>query len=130
MFYRIKSFQMEGEGHLQILLVNAEERLNLSACSAVVWIIRFLSTPAARSTSVVDTSHVDTSSQHGSDQSDTRTEHSDEDAVDKAPKRSASVRATKKPAAAKTEVGPMNTHTHTRRPTKSRSVSHSLKSKP
>ncbi len=49
----------------------------------------------------------DTESQHSSrsdDQSDTRTEHSDEDAADKAPKRTQSVRAAKKPAAAKTEV--------------------------
>ncbi|KAM4621304.1 receptor expression-enhancing protein 2 isoform 1-T1 [Polymixia lowei] len=46
----------------------------------------------------------DASSQHSSDQSDARTEHSDEDVVEKAPKRSASVKATKKPAAAKTET--------------------------
>lgn len=48
----------------------------------------------------------DTESQHSSrsdDQSDSRTEHSDEDAADKAPKRTPSVRAAKKPAAAKTE---------------------------
>lgn len=52
----------------------------------------------------------DTSSQHGSDQSDTRTEHSDDDIAEKAPKRSTSVKATKKPAAAKTEV---DAHTQT-----------------
>lgn len=49
----------------------------------------------------------DTESQHSSrsdEQSDSRTEHSDEDAAEKAPKRTASVRAAKKPAAAKTEV--------------------------
>uniref|UniRef100_UPI0037E81AA0 receptor expression-enhancing protein 2 n=1 Tax=Semicossyphus pulcher TaxID=241346 RepID=UPI0037E81AA0 len=46
----------------------------------------------------------DASSQHSSDQSDTRTEHSDEDVGEKAPKRSTSVKATKKPAAAKTET--------------------------
>lgn len=46
----------------------------------------------------------DTSSQHSSDQSDTRTEHSDDDMGDKAPKRSASVKTTKKTVAAKTEV--------------------------
>ncbi|KAI2657188.1 Receptor expression-enhancing protein 2 [Labeo rohita] len=48
----------------------------------------------------------DTESQLSSrsdDQSDSRTEHSDEDAADKAPKRTTSVRAAKKPAAAKTE---------------------------
>lgn len=46
----------------------------------------------------------DTSSQHSSDQSDTRAEHSDDDMGDKAPKRSASVKTTKKTVAAKTEV--------------------------
>lgn len=53
----------------------------------------------------------DASSQHSSDQSDTRTEHSDEDAGDKAPKRGTAVKATKKPAAAaKSEVKIMNVH--------------------
>ncbi|XP_043113334.1 receptor expression-enhancing protein 2 isoform X2 [Puntigrus tetrazona] len=49
----------------------------------------------------------DTESQHSSrsdDQSDSRTEHSDEDTADKAPKRIPSVRAAKKPAVAKTET--------------------------
>uniref|UniRef100_G3Q264 Receptor expression-enhancing protein n=1 Tax=Gasterosteus aculeatus aculeatus TaxID=481459 RepID=G3Q264_GASAC len=84
---KLRSFSMQ-----DLTLINAEDELSLHTSDV------------PRSTSVVDTSHVDTSSQHGSDQSDTRTEHSDEDAVDKAPKRSASVRATKKPAAAKTET--------------------------
>lgn len=69
----------------------------------VVFFCLFVFKSAARSlaaTSLVD----DTSSQHSSDQSDTRAEHSDDDAGDKAPKRSTSVKATKKPAAAKTEV--------------------------
>ncbi|XP_054452966.1 receptor expression-enhancing protein 2 [Anoplopoma fimbria] len=57
-------------------------------------------TRSLAATSLVD----DASSQHSSDQSDTRTEHSDEDAGDKAPKRTTSVKATKKPAAAKTET--------------------------
>ncbi|XP_040928550.1 receptor expression-enhancing protein 2 isoform X2 [Betta splendens] len=42
----------------------------------------------------------DTASQHSLDQSDTRTEHSDEDMGEKAPKRGTAVKATKKPAAA------------------------------
>ncbi|XP_067103361.1 receptor expression-enhancing protein 2 [Osmerus mordax] len=46
----------------------------------------------------------DEASQHSSDQSDTRTEHSDEDLAEKAPRRTASVKTTKKPAAAKTET--------------------------
>ncbi|XP_036825641.1 receptor expression-enhancing protein 2 isoform X5 [Oncorhynchus mykiss] len=52
--------------------------------------------------------HLDESSQHSSDQSDTRsitTEHSDEDIVEKVPvKRTASVKANKKPSTAKTEI--------------------------
>uniref|UniRef100_A0A8B9KC59 Receptor expression-enhancing protein n=1 Tax=Astyanax mexicanus TaxID=7994 RepID=A0A8B9KC59_ASTMX len=44
------------------------------------------------------------SSRSDGDQSDARTEHSDEDAADKAPKRTTSVRAAKKTAPAKTEV--------------------------
>lgn len=66
-----------------------------------------LSCPAARSVAaLID----DTSSQHSSDLSDTRTEHSDEDVGDKGHKRSTSVKATKKPAAAKTEVEHTRTH--------------------
>nr|XP_040030477.1 receptor expression-enhancing protein 2 [Gasterosteus aculeatus aculeatus] len=109
---KLRSFSMQ-----DLTLINAEDELSLHTSdvrmrrdamddlsSGSSTLPRAKSTRQTRSTSVVDTSHVDTSSQHGSDQSDTRTEHSDEDAVDKAPKRSASVRATKKPAAAKTET--------------------------
>ncbi|KAM3866892.1 receptor expression-enhancing protein 2 isoform 2-T2 [Diretmus argenteus] len=67
--------------------------------------------PRAKSTTTRQTRSLSTTpipddliSQHSSDQSDTRTEHSDEDAGEKAPKRSASVKATKKPAAAKAET--------------------------
>uniref|UniRef100_A0A8C2JLA4 Receptor expression-enhancing protein n=1 Tax=Cyprinus carpio TaxID=7962 RepID=A0A8C2JLA4_CYPCA len=62
----------------------------------------------------------DTETQHSSrseEQADSRTEHSDEDAADKAPKRTASVKAAKKPVAAKTEVHNvfmyLLTHRHT-----------------
>ncbi|KAL0974000.1 hypothetical protein UPYG_G00214110 [Umbra pygmaea] len=59
-----------------------------------------------RSTSAAP--QLDESSQHSSDQSDTRsvtTEHSDEDIVEKVPvKRTASVKAAKKPAVTKTET--------------------------
>ncbi|XP_013864111.1 receptor expression-enhancing protein 2 [Austrofundulus limnaeus] len=48
----------------------------------------------------------DASSQHSSDLSDTRTEHSDDDLGDKAPKRSTGAKTTKKPVAAKTETQP------------------------
>lgn len=63
--------------------------------------------PAARSlaaTSLAD----EASSQHSSDQSDARTEHSDEDVADRTQKRGSTMKATKKPAAAKTEVGHTN----------------------
>lgn len=69
----------------------------------------FFHNPAARllvATSLAD----DASSQHSSDQSDTRTEHSDEDVAEKTPKRSSTTKTTKKPATVKTEV---DTHTHT-----------------
>lgn len=59
--------------------------------------------PAARSLAAASLAD-DTSSQHSSDQSDTRAEHSDDDLGDKAPKRSTSVKTTKKTATAKTEV--------------------------
>ncbi|KAL3044954.1 receptor expression-enhancing protein 2 [Trematomus bernacchii] len=67
---------------------------------------RAKSTAARQTRSLASVSLADdASSQHGSDQSDTRTEHSDEvdEAVDKAPKRTTSVKTTKKPAA-KTET--------------------------
>ncbi|XP_060903840.1 receptor expression-enhancing protein 2 [Labrus mixtus] len=64
--------------------------------------------PRAKSTAARQTRSLahadDASSQHSSDQSDTRTEHSDEDVGEKPPKRSTTVKATKKPAAAKTET--------------------------
>ncbi|KAL4631314.1 receptor expression-enhancing protein 2 [Arapaima gigas] len=65
---------------------------------------RKISTRQARSTptAVADESHY--SSKSDGDQSDGRTEQSDEDGVDKAPKRTASVKTAKKPAAAKTET--------------------------
>ncbi|XP_036404670.1 receptor expression-enhancing protein 2 [Megalops cyprinoides] len=63
-----------------------------------------MTTRQARTTSTFpasDESHP--SSRSDGDQSDARTEHSDEDATEKVPKRTASVKA-KKPAAAKTET--------------------------
>ncbi|CAJ1058611.1 receptor expression-enhancing protein 2 [Xyrichtys novacula] len=64
--------------------------------------------PRAKSTTTRQTRSLahadDASSQHSSDLSDTRTEHSDDDIGEKAPKRSTSVKATKKPATAKTEA--------------------------
>ncbi|XP_031713700.1 receptor expression-enhancing protein 2 [Anarrhichthys ocellatus] len=113
---KLRSFSMQ-----DLTLINAEDELGLHAADARMrrdpkdelssgssTLPRAKSTAArqtrssaaAAATSLVD----DALSQHGSDQSDTRTEHSDEDAGDKAPKRSTTVKATKKPAAAKTET--------------------------
>ena len=78
----------------------------------LVW----LSLPARSTASpvVADDTHHSSSSKSDGEQSDTRTEHSDEDAVEKTVKRAASVKAVKKPATAKTEVHTcLNTHTHT-----------------
>ncbi|XP_075959991.1 receptor expression-enhancing protein 2 isoform X2 [Anarhichas minor] len=96
---KLRSFSMQ-----DLTLINAEDELGLHAADVNH---TFLSNPAARSSAAVAvaTSLVDDAlSQHGSDQSDTRTEHSDEDTGDKAPKRSTTVKATKKPAATKTET--------------------------
>ncbi|XP_031443165.1 receptor expression-enhancing protein 2 isoform X2 [Clupea harengus] len=65
------------------------------------------STRQTRSTAspvVADDTHHSSSSKSDGEQSDTRTEHSDEDAVEKTVKRAASVKAVKKPATAKTET--------------------------
>uniref|UniRef100_A0A8B9RCX4 Receptor expression-enhancing protein n=1 Tax=Astyanax mexicanus TaxID=7994 RepID=A0A8B9RCX4_ASTMX len=57
-----------------------------------------------RATTIQPETESPPSSRSDGDQSDARTEHSDEDAADKAPKRTTSVRAAKKTAPAKTEV--------------------------
>ncbi|GAA6088598.1 receptor expression-enhancing protein 2, partial [Tachysurus ichikawai] len=62
-----------------------------------------------RPTSIPTDSEPQISTRSDVDQSDSRMEHSDEDAADKVPKRTASMRAAKKPATAKTEVS-VNTH--------------------
>uniref|UniRef100_A0AAV2MJN2 Lysine-specific demethylase n=1 Tax=Knipowitschia caucasica TaxID=637954 RepID=A0AAV2MJN2_KNICA len=60
---------------------------------------------SARQTRSMGSLHDDASSQHSSDMSDTRTEHSDDDLGERTAKRtSTAVRTTKKPAAAKTET--------------------------
>ncbi|KAM6952785.1 receptor expression-enhancing protein 2 [Lycodopsis pacificus] len=112
---KLRSFSMQ-----DLTLINAEDELALHTADARMrrdpkdelssgssTLPRAKSTAArqTRSSAAAATALVDdSSSQHGSDQSDTRTEHSDEDAGDKAPKRSTTVKATKKPAAAKTET--------------------------
>ncbi|XP_074505545.1 receptor expression-enhancing protein 2 [Sebastes fasciatus] len=110
---KLRSFSMQ-----DLTLINAEDELGLRTTDARMrrdpmdemssgssTLPRAKSTTARQTRSLAAASLADeTSSQHSSDQSDTRTEHSDEDPGDKAPKRAATVKATKKPAAAKTET--------------------------
>ncbi|XP_070818863.1 receptor expression-enhancing protein 2 [Chaetodon trifascialis] len=110
---KLRSFSMQ-----DLTLINADDELALHTTDARMrrdpmdemssgasTLPRAKSTAARQTRSVAAMSLADdASSQHSSDQSDTRTEHSDEDVGEKAPKRSTSVKATKKPAAAKTET--------------------------
>nr|XP_057919149.1 receptor expression-enhancing protein 2 isoform X2 [Doryrhamphus excisus] len=108
---KLRSFSMQ-----DLTLINAEDELALHSSdgrmrresvddmsSGASTLPRARSTAARQTRSLAATSLPDeTLSQHSSDQSDTRTEHSDEDVGERAPKRSTSVKTTKKPAA-KTE---------------------------
>lgn len=110
---KLRSFSMQ-----DLTLINAEDDLALHTSDARMrrdpmdeMSSGSSTLPRAKSTAARQTRSLtaaaladDTSSQHSSDLSDTRTEHSDEDVGDKAPKRSTNTKATKKPAAAKTEV--------------------------
>ncbi|XP_005921251.1 receptor expression-enhancing protein 2 [Haplochromis burtoni] len=110
---KLRSFSMQ-----DLTLINADDELALHTpdarmrrdpmdemSSGASTLPRAKSTAARQTRSVAAASLIDdTSSQHSSDLSDTRTEHSDEDVGDKGHKRSTSVKATKKPAAAKTET--------------------------
>ncbi|XP_076595277.1 receptor expression-enhancing protein 2 [Chaetodon auriga] len=110
---KLRSFSMQ-----DLTLINADDELALHTTDARMrrdpmdemssgasTLPRAKSTAARQTRSVAAMSLADdASSQHSSDQSDTRTEHSDEDVGEKAPKRSTGVKATKKPAAAKTET--------------------------
>uniref|UniRef100_A0A3B5KZ48 Receptor expression-enhancing protein n=1 Tax=Xiphophorus couchianus TaxID=32473 RepID=A0A3B5KZ48_9TELE len=87
---KLRSFSMQ-----DLTLINTEDELDLHTAE-----VRTRREHMDEITPVAD----DASSQHGSDQSDTRTEHSDDDLGDRGPKRSASVaKTTKKVAAVKTE---------------------------
>lgn len=110
---KLRSFSMQ-----DLTLINAEDDLALHTSDARMrrdpmdeMSSGSSTLPRARSTAARQTRSLaaasladDTSSQHSSDLSDTRTEHSDEDVGDKAPKRSTNAKTTKKPAAAKTET--------------------------
>ncbi|KAL3972885.1 paired box protein 4 [Sarotherodon galilaeus] len=97
---KLRSFSMQ-----DLTLINADDELALHTpdarmrrdpmddmSSGASTLPRAKSTAARQTASLID----DTSSQHSSDLSDTRTEHSDEDVGDKGHKRSTSVKATKK----------------------------------
>ncbi|XP_034037316.1 receptor expression-enhancing protein 2 [Thalassophryne amazonica] len=107
---KLRSFSMQ-----DLTLINADDDLVLHASdvrmrrdpmddmsSGATTLPRTRSTATRQTRSMVSLPD-DMSSQHSSDQSDTRTEHSDEDVVEKAQKRSTVVKATKKPTA-KTET--------------------------
>ncbi|KAM4555482.1 receptor expression-enhancing protein 2 isoform 2-T2 [Odontesthes bonariensis] len=110
---KLRSFSMQ-----DLTLINAEDELSLhrsevrmrrdpmDEMSSGASTLPRTKSAAARQTrsSAAAALSDDTSSQHGSDQSDTRTEHSDDDVGDKAVKRSASTKTTKKPVAVKTET--------------------------
>ncbi|CAK6956503.1 receptor expression-enhancing protein 2 [Scomber scombrus] len=110
---KLRSFSMQ-----DLTLINAEDDLVMRTSDARMrrdpmddmgsgasTLPRTKSTAARQTRSLAATSLADeTSSQHSSDLSDTRTEHSDEDVGEKVPKRGTSVKATKKSVAAKTET--------------------------
>lgn len=110
---KLRSFSMQ-----DLTLINAEDELDLHTSAARMRrdhmddMSSGASTlPRAKAAATRQTRSVaaaslcdDASSQHSSDQSDTRTEHSDDDVGERAAKRSASTKATKKPAAVKTET--------------------------
>lgn len=109
---KLRSFSMQ-----DLTLINADDELGLHPSDPRVRrdpvddMSSGASTlPRARSTATRQTRLLtatsladDASSQHSSDQSDTRTEHSDEDVAEKTPKRSSTAKTTKKPATVKTE---------------------------
>ncbi|XP_028315895.1 receptor expression-enhancing protein 2 [Gouania willdenowi] len=109
---KLRSFSMQ-----DLTLINAEDELDLhpsergrrdtmdDMSSGSSTLPRTRSTTTRQTRSVAAASFNDeTASQHSSDQSETRTEHSDDDIGDKVPKRSTAAKTTKKPVAAKTET--------------------------
>ncbi|KAM8733105.1 receptor expression-enhancing protein 2 isoform X1 [Acanthopagrus latus] len=132
---KLRSFSMQ-----DLTLINADDELALHTSdtrmrrdpmdemsSGASTLPRAKSTAARQTRSLVATSLADdASSQHSSDQSDTRTEHSDDDVGEKAPKRASTIRAAKKPAAAKTE-----TQTKTvKKPTKKKTTTNNAETPP
>ncbi|TWW55001.1 Receptor expression-enhancing protein 2 [Takifugu flavidus] len=109
---KLRSFSMQ-----DLTLINADDELGLHTSeprvrrepaddmsSGASTLPRARSTAGRQTRSLAANSLADdASSQHGSDQSDTRTEHSDEDVVEKAAKRGSTAKTTKKTATVKTE---------------------------
>ncbi|XP_034738673.1 receptor expression-enhancing protein 2 [Etheostoma cragini] len=137
---KLRSFSMQ-----DLTLINAEDELDLHTSDARMrrepkddlssgssTLPRAKSTAARQTRSLAAMSLADdTSSQHSSDQSDTRTEHSDEDLGDKAPKRTTSVKATKKPAAAAAAAAKTETQTKTvKKPTKKKVTTNNAETPP
>uniref|UniRef100_H3CYU3 Receptor expression-enhancing protein n=1 Tax=Tetraodon nigroviridis TaxID=99883 RepID=H3CYU3_TETNG len=90
---KLRSFSMQ-----DLTLINAEDELGLHPSDP-----RVRRDPVARllaATSLAD----DASSQHSSDQSDTRTEHSDEEVAEKIPTRGSTAKTAKKPAPPQTKT--------------------------
>ncbi|XP_078116915.1 receptor expression-enhancing protein 2 [Sander vitreus] len=135
---KLRSFSMQ-----DLTLINTEDELDLHTSDARMrrepkddlssgssTLPRAKSTAARQTRSLAAMSLADdTSSQHSSDQSDTRTEHSDEDVGDKAPKRTTSVKATKKPAAAAAAKTETQTKT-VKKPTKKKAATNNAETPP
>ncbi|XP_037531812.1 receptor expression-enhancing protein 2 [Nematolebias whitei] len=132
---KLRSFSMQ-----DLTLINTEDELDLHTSEVRVrrdptdeMSCGASTLPRAKSVTTRQTRSVaaaalvdDASSQHSSDQSDTRTEHSDDDLGDKAPKRSTGTKAAKKPAAVKTE-----TQTKTvKKPVKKKTTSNNAETPP
>ncbi|XP_055034121.2 receptor expression-enhancing protein 2 isoform X2 [Misgurnus anguillicaudatus] len=99
---KLRSFSMQ-----DLTLIQNEDELQLDGTDDMHPAATLPRAKTATRTVRVAPVPAESESQHSSrsdDLSDNRTEHSDEDVADKAPKRTPSVRAAKKPAAAKTET--------------------------
>ncbi|XP_026796350.3 receptor expression-enhancing protein 2 isoform X1 [Pangasianodon hypophthalmus] len=95
---KLRSFSLQD----LTLIQNEEELLDDETHTAAT--LPRAKTRTVRATSIPTDSESQLSSRSDGDQSDSRMEHSDEDAADKVPKRTASMRAAKKPTTAKTET--------------------------
>ncbi|KAK3564990.1 hypothetical protein QTP86_032451 [Hemibagrus guttatus] len=94
---KLRSFSLQ-----DLTLIQNEEELMDDTHTAAT--LPRAKTRTVRPTSISTDTESQLSSRSDIDQSDGRMEHSDEDAADKVPKRTASMRAAKKPTTAKTET--------------------------